>query len=170
MIFTSESGLVDPSRAAEWAIWYLDHLAAMAAVPGIGSAQRLIAMEEGPPPSLALYTVSSPMVFDSEIYLRTRGMGPWRELIDPRHYHRNLFDGLDVAPEVPSDGILLVTDRVVPEPAERRLTWLRATGLDRSTPFRGIAVLSDAAAAHRLAAAVRGPVALYRPVTARLVG
>jgi len=92
-------------------------------------------MEEGPPPSLALYTVSSPAVFDSEIYLRTRGMGPWRELIDQRHYRRNLFDGLDAAPEVPVDGILLV-----------------------------------AAAARRLATAVGGPLALYRVVTARLVG
>ena len=163
MIFTSESGLLDPSRAAEWALWYLDHLEVMAAVPGIGSAQRLVAMEEGPPPSLALYTVSSPAVFDSEIYLRTRGMGPWRELIDQRHYRRNLFDGLD-----PVDGILLVADRDVPQ--EKGLTWLRSVGLDRSTLFRGIAVLPDAAAARRLATAVGGPLALYRVVTARLVG
>ena len=168
MIFTSESGLLDPSRAADWALWYLDHLEVMAAVPGIGSAQRLVAMEEGPPPSLALYTVSSTAVFDSEIYLRTRGMGPWRELIDQRHYRRNLFDGLDAAPEVPVDGILLVADRDVPQ--EKGLTWLRWVGLDRSTLFRGIAVLPDAAAARRLATAVGGPLALYRPVTARLVG
>ena len=175
MIFTSESGLRDPGREAEWALWYLDHLEVMAAVPGIGSAQRLIAMEEGPPPSLALYTVSSPAVFDSEIYLRTRGMGPWRELIDQRHYRRNLFDGLDVAPKVPVDGILLVADRDAPQekgltPQEKGLTWLRSVGLDRSTPFRGLAVLPDAAAARRLATAVGEPVALYRPVTARLIG
>ena len=77
MIFTSESGLTDPSRLAEWGTWYLGHLAAMAAVPGVSSAQRFGALEAGPPPSLAMYTVASPGVFDSAIYLRTRGMGPF---------------------------------------------------------------------------------------------
>lgn len=168
MIFTSQSGLLDPSRAGEWDSWYEGHLAAMAAVPGIGSAQRLIATGEGPPPSLALYTVASPAVFDSETYLRTRGMGPWRELIDPRHYRRNLFDGLETAPEVPAYGILLVADR--DSPYGEGLIWLRAVGLDRSTPFRGIAVLPDYAAARRLAAVLGGAVVLYRPVTARLIG
>jgi hypothetical protein len=47
---------------------------------------------------------------------------------------------------------------------------LRSVGLDRSTLFRGIAVLPDAAAARRLATAVGEPLALYRPVAARLVG
>jgi hypothetical protein len=170
MIFTSQSGLTDPSRVAEWDAWYRGHLAVMAAVPGIGSAQRLIAIEKGPPPSLALYTVASPAVFESEPYLRVRGMGQWRELIDPRHYRRNLFDGLAAAPEIPPDGILLVADRDLPEPMPAGLVWLRAVGLDRSTRFRGVAVLPDAAAGKRLAAVIGGSVGLYRPVTARLLG
>src|SRR5712691_6117555 len=115
MIFTSQSGLLDPSRAAEWDRWYEGHLATMAAVPGILSAQRLTALEEGPPPSLAIYTVASPSVFDSEVYLRTRGMGPWQGLIDRRHYHRNLFDGIETAPEIGAGAILLVADRNLPE-------------------------------------------------------
>ena len=48
MIFTSESGLTDPSRIAEWDRWYRGHLAAMAAVPGVTSAQRFRALGEGP--------------------------------------------------------------------------------------------------------------------------
>jgi hypothetical protein len=167
MIFTSQSGLIDASRDAAWAAWYVGHLEAMAAVPGIGSAQRFAALEPGPPPSLAMYSVASPAVFESEIYLSTRGMGPWQALIDRRHYHRNLFDGLDVAPAVPSDAVLLVADRAAPEPADAALTWLRAVGLDRSTPFRAIAVLPDTQAAQRLRAAIGGTVGLYRPVTRR---
>jgi hypothetical protein len=170
MIFTSASRLVDTRRAAEWDDWYIGHLKAMVSVPGITSAQRLLATEDGPPPSLALYTVVSPAVFTSPIYLRTRGMGPWQALIDPRHHHRNLFDGLDAAPEVPPGGILLVADRAVPEPAGQGLIWLHAVGLDRSTRCRGIAVFLDTASAHRCAASVGGEVALYRPVTPRLIG
>jgi len=170
MIFTSESGLIEPSRAVEWDDWYRGHLEAMVAVPGITSAQRLTAVGDGAPPSLAIYTVASPAVFDSEIYLSTRGMGPWQPLIDRRHYRRNLFDGLDIAPEIAPDDNLLVADRTSPEPAGQGLIWLRAAGLDRSTLFRGVAVLPGAAAARRLAVLLSGPVAFYRPVTARLGG
>jgi hypothetical protein len=168
MIFTSQSGLLDASRGAEWDAWYVGHLAVMAAVPGIGSAQRLIAIADGTPPSLAIYTVASAAVFETADYLRIRGMGPWRDLIDPRHYRRNLFDGLDEAPEIPPDGILVVADRDSPQGAG--LTWLRAVGFDRSTPFRGIAVAADQRTARHMADAIDGPVALYRPVAARLIG
>ena len=162
MIFTSESGLLDASRIEEWDEWYRFHLAAMAAVPGIASAQRFRALDEGPPPSLAMYTVASPAVFDSEIYLRTRGMGPFVSLVDERLHRRNLFDGLDAAPNVPVTATLLVADRSSPEGGD--LIWLRAVGLDRSTAFRGLAVEADAAAARRLAASLGGPAALYRPM------
>jgi hypothetical protein len=167
MIFASQSGLIEPGRSREWDAWYVGHLEAMAAVPGIDSAQRFVALEPGPPPSLAMYSVATPAVFESDIYRRTRGMGPWQAVIDRRHYHRNLFDGLAAAPEVPSGAVLLVVDRAAPEPSDAALTWLRAVDLDRSTPFRGIAVLTDAAAARRRASAIGGTVALYRPVTRR---
>jgi len=167
MIFTSQSGLTDASRAAAWDDWYIGHLEAMAAVPGIGSAQRFAALESGPPPSLAMYSVASAAVFDSEIYRRTRGMGPWQPLIDQRHYHRNLFDGLQTAPDVAAAATLLVIDRETPVSAGPAVTWLRAVGLDRSTPYRGLAVLPDIDVARRQAAAIDGLVALYRPVTRR---
>jgi len=99
MIFTSESGLTDPASLGEWDEWYLGHLAAMAAVPGISSAQRFRALSGGVPPSLAMYTVASASVFDSEIYLRTRGMGRFVSVVDERLHRRNLFAGLDVAPD-----------------------------------------------------------------------
>lgn len=167
MIFTSQSGLTDVAQHAAWDAWYLGHLDAMAAVPGIGSAQRFVAIEPGPPPSLAMYTIASAAVFDSEIYLRTRGMGPWVPLIDQRHYHRNLFEGLDTAPVVSPDDVMLVLDRTAPIGDAAGVAWLRAVGLDRSTTYRGIAVMPDLAAARRHAATIEGPVALYRPVSRR---
>ncbi len=166
MIFTSESGLTDPSRIAEWDEWYRGHLAAMAAVPGISSAQRFRALDEGPPPSLAMYSVASPAVFDSEIYLRTRGMGPFVPLVDRSLHRRNLFEGLDAAPEVPTGGILLVADRAAADPAVEGIVWLKAVAIDRSTPYRGIAVFTDLASAQHAAARLGGA-ACYTPMTER---
>jgi hypothetical protein len=168
MIFTSESGLTDPSRLAEWDAWYRGHLAAMVAVPGVSSAQRFRALDDGPPPSLAMYTVASPAVFDSEIYLRTRGMGPFLPVVDQRLHRRNLFEGLDAAPEVPMGGILMLADRAAAGPAAPGIVWLRAVAIDRSTPYRGTAVFRSLAAARAAAERLGGIVALYAPITERL--
>jgi RimJ/RimL family protein N-acetyltransferase len=166
MIFFSESGLIEPSRRPEWDEWYKGHLAAMASVPGVLSAQRFAALDTGVPPSLAMYTVTSPAVFTSDIYLRVRGMGPWVGLVDETLHRRNLFAGLDNAPEIPEGGVLAVADRAAPEPLDGFI-WLASAGLDGTTPYRGIAVFPDVASARR---ATRGRAALYRPMTARYAG
>jgi RimJ/RimL family protein N-acetyltransferase len=166
MIFFSESALIEPSRHPEWDEWYKGHLAAMTSVPGVLSAQRFAALDRGVPPSLAMYTVTSPAVFQNETYLRVRGMGPWVGLVDETQHRRNLFDGLETAPEIPESGVLAVADRAVPEPIDG-VTWLASAGLDRTTPYRGIAIFPDVATARR---AVKGKAALYRPVTARYLG
>jgi RimJ/RimL family protein N-acetyltransferase len=113
-----------------------------------------------------MYTVTSPAVFTSEIYLSVRGMGPWVGLVDERLHHRNLFDGLETAPEIPEGGVLAVADRATPEPIDG-LTWLSAAGLDRTTPFRGIGFFPDAASARR---ATAGNATIYRPMTGRYAG
>lgn len=166
MIFTSQSGLTDASKLPEWGAWYLGHLEAMTTVPGIDSAQRFWTDEPGHPPNLAMYTVASPAVFESEIYLRVRGMGPWVPLIDRRYYRRNLFDGLDRAPEVAPGQILLVAERDAPTSTDPRITWLRAVGIDKSTPYRGIAVATEPDA-RAFAAALGGAVGIYRPISRR---
>ena len=40
MIFTSQSGLIDADRDADWDVWYIEHLRVMVSVSGIESAQR----------------------------------------------------------------------------------------------------------------------------------
>ena len=164
MIFTSESGLTEPSRRDAWDEWYLGHLAAMAAVPGIASAQRFRALDDGPPPSLAMYTVASPAVFQNELYVKVRGMGPFVSVVDESVHRRNLFEGLDEAPRVAVGGILLVADRAAAGPG---LTWLRAVGLDRSTPYRGVGIFPDLAAARQATAGLDGAVALYAAISDR---
>jgi RimJ/RimL family protein N-acetyltransferase len=162
VIFTSESGLADPGSHAAWDEWYLGHLAAMVAVPGISSAQRFRALDEGPPPSLAMYSIASPAVFENELYQKSRGMGPFVPLVDRRHYRRNLFTGLDLAPAVAEGAILAVLDRDTPDRSLPGVIWLETVGLDRSMAYRGIAVLPNVEAARGW-----GPVSLYAPKTAR---
>jgi hypothetical protein len=166
MIFTSESGLTDPARESDWDRWYVDHLDIMVSVAGVDSAQRFRTSTPGHPPSLAMYTVASADVFQRPYYQSIRGMGEWLPLIDRRYYRRNLFDGAAQAPEVGEDSLLIVADRGRPEPGLAKLdwTWLECVGIDRLTPYRGIAVVAatqgrDLDRAHA--------VAVYRPVTAR---
>lgn len=143
MIFISESGLLDTTRKAEWDAWYLEHLRIMLTVPGITSAQRFETDTPGYPPSLAIYTVRSAAVFTDPHYLSIRGFGPWQPLIDPAQYRRNLFSGLDRAPHVNDHQRLLVVDRAEPSNAMGGIefVWLECVGLDRSTAFRGLAVV-----------------------------
>lgn len=164
MIFMSQSGLSDAAREGDWDRWYLDHLGIMATVPGISSAQRFKTSSPGHSPSLAMYSVSSASVFQDPYYLSVRGMGEWLALIDKQYYRRNLFDGAQRAPEVPEDRVLLVADRGQPEDALAGIawTWLECAGIDRSTPYRGIAVVEDAQA-RNLDQAFR--IGVYRPAT-----
>jgi hypothetical protein len=161
MIFMSQSGLLDPAREAQWDAWYVEHLRIMLTVPGIFSAQRFRTDSPGYPPSLAMYGIAGAQVFDDPYYRSVRGMGEWLPLIDRRYYRRNLFAGLERAPAVPLDGALVLADRESEDAAlaDLNLIWLRCVGIDRSTPYRGIAVVGGAPP-HAFSA-----VAVYRPVT-----
>ena len=164
MIFMSQSGLTDPARESDWDHWYVDHLRIMVSVAGISSAQRFKSSTPGHPPSLAMYSVASPDVFRDPYYLSVRGMGEWLALIDTRFYRRNLFAGLERAPQVAPGDALLVADTSAPEPVPAGVdwTWLECVGIDRSTPWRGIAVIDEARALDLKATA---SIAVYRPAT-----
>ena len=163
MIFMSQSGLTDPARIGDWDAWYIEHLRIMLTVPGIRSAQRFKTESEGYSPSLALYSIAGPQVFEDPYYLSVRGMGEWLPFIDRRHYQRNLFSGLEDAPAVEAGQILLVADRGREDAglAHLGITWLGCAGIDRSTPLRGIAVVDETTP-------LPAGVARYQPVTAHL--
>jgi len=164
MIFMSQSGLADPAREQDWDLWYVEHLRIMTTVPGISSAQRFKTGSSTYSPSLAMYTIASAAVFQDPYYQSVRGMGDWLPLIIRQHYRRNLFDGLKEAPAVSDHELLLVADSTAPEckGCAVPFAWLEATGLDRSTPYRGIAVVPrEQGPAY---AAVAG-LAVYRPVS-----
>ncbi len=165
MIFNSQSGITDNSRAAAWDAWYLEHLRIMATVPGVSSAQRFKTDTPGASPSLAIYSVTSADVFKDPYYLSVRGMGEWLALIDKRYYQRNLFSGLEHAPVVADTQCMLVADRGTPEGAIAGIafTWLKCEGIDHSTPYRGLAVV-DAGKIPTL----DNSIAVYRPASPRM--
>jgi hypothetical protein len=159
----SQSGLVDPARESDWDAWYLEHLRVMASVAGVESAQRFKTATPGYSPSLAMYSMRSEEVFADPYYQSIRGLGEFLPLIDRRHYHRNLFAGLDLAPAVAPGQVLLVWDAA--EAAEAPgldFAWLEAVAVDKSTPYRGIAVIP---ASDARALGDRTDIACYRPVT-----
>jgi hypothetical protein len=164
MIFMSQSGLTVSGRDHDWDRWYGEHLDIMVSVPGISSAQRFKTSTPGHSPSLAMYSLASADVFQDPYYLSVRGMGEWLDLIDRRYYKRNLFDGMARAPEVATGECLLVADRDAPERELAGIdwTWLECVGIDRSTAYRGIAVVASAVA--RRIDPDAG-VALYKPAS-----
>ena len=165
MIFNSQSGITDNSRAADWDAWYLEHLRIMATVPGVSSAQRFKTDTPGASPSLAIYSITSADMFKDPYYLSVRGMGEWLALIDRRYYKRNLFSGIDYAPQVAETQCMLVADRERPEGALGGIefTWLKCEGIDRSTPYRGLAVVDT-----DKVPAFDATIAVYRPASPRM--
>ncbi len=127
----------------------------MHTVNGIDSAVRFQTSSPGWPPSLAMYSIRSPEVFQDPYYLKIRGMGPWAALIEKRFYQRNLFDAVNPSktalssPDVPTNCALIVTDQARPELAIEgvEFLWLKSVGLDHSTPYRGIAIMPKEQAA-----------------------
>lgn len=166
MIFMSQSGLTDQAREAQWDEWYIGHLRIMATVPGVSSAQRFKTDTPGHSPSLAIYSFASADIFKDPYYLSIRGMGEWQALVDKRYYKRNLFEGLEYAPQVGDDARMLVADRERAGGAVAGIefTWLECVGIDRSTPYRGIAVIAAAGLP-----VLDATVAVYRPVSPRMM-
>lgn len=170
MLYMVECAFTDPAREADWSAWYSGpKLTALLSNPNFYESQRLKAIDDVPAPWLALHAVD-PDVFQAAAYKRTGGgtFGEWESLIT--NWSRNLFDGLDRAPEVPEGSLLVMVDR--PEgPSEFpgvALTWLRCVGLDRTATHRGIAVVPANAEA-RVRAAVPGA-RLYTPVSPKRTG
>jgi len=163
MIFMSQSGLTDPTRESDWDAWYIEHLRVMASVEGVASAQRFKTSSPGYPPSTAMYSMRSAAVFQDPYYLSIRGLGEFLPLIDRSQYRRNLFAGLDRAPAVTPDQVLLMWDAAEPREASGiEFAWLEAVAVDKSTPYRGIAVV-PAQGASALSDGLG--IACYGPVT-----
>jgi hypothetical protein len=155
-----------PDWEEEWHVWYDANLTVLLGVQGFRTGQRFKALEGSPPRYLAIYTVDSPEIFESRGYRDVGGGGANSQRFRPAYqvWIRNLFEGIPTAPAVRCDEYLVCMDGETRDHELRDMpvTWLEATGLDQSTPYRGIAVVKP-----RQLALVRGrpDLTVYRPIT-----
>ncbi len=129
----------------EWSDWYNGNLNVLLAVPGFRSAQRFRNVGEKPL-YLAIYTVDSPAVFQTQTYIHAGGNGANSARFRPAYqmWKRNLFDDNASATPVDTGKYLLVEDvvdaSVPPRPGARRLP---CTGMHQTTAFRDLTVLLE---------------------------
>jgi hypothetical protein len=148
----------------EWSDWYNGNLNVLLAVPGFRSAQRF--RNAGASPRyLAIYTIDSPAVFQTQTYIDAGGNGANSVRFRPAYqmWKRNLFDDKMPATNVDISKYLLVEDmadaRAPLRPGARRLP---CTGMHQTTAFRDLAVLAEPLAA------LRDSAVCYRPLTPML--
>jgi hypothetical protein len=148
----------------EWSDWYNGNLSVLLSVPGFRSAQRFRNVGESPR-YLAIYTVDSPEVFQTQTYVNAGGNGANSVRFRPAYqmWKRNLFDSGNRALSVDMNQFLLVEDiaeaSVAPRAGAQRLP---CSGMHKTTAFRDLTVLSaplDGLAQNALC---------YRPLTPQL--
>jgi hypothetical protein len=171
MLYMVEMDFTQPARQTEWNAWYLHHLEVLLSVPGFRTAQRFLCTTPHTAPYLAVYSVDSAEVFESDAY-RARGgrdsTGEWKSTMV--NWDRNLFSGVDRAPGVSDGELLLMAEdaRAVASCTQIGFSWLAPAGLDRSVAKRAIAVAQESQA-HRVVQVSGGRVRAYSPLMAQRV-
>ena len=170
MLYMVEMDFTQPARKAAWDAWYAQHLEVLLTVPGFHTAQRFLCAVPHPAPYLAVYSVDSAEAFESDAY-RARGgrdsTGAWKPSMV--NWDRNLFAGIDRAPAVSADELLLLAEDVsaVSAHPDAAFRWLDAVGLDRTLTKRALAVVK--AQGHRLLPAADA-IRAYRPLMSQRLG
>ena len=167
MIYMVDHVYVDPATEPQWHEWYAGYLQKLVSVPGIATAQRFKAFNCAPPRYLAMYSVASADVYESETYKNMGGGGSQSARFHYAYqsWTRNLFEGAAGAPTVRDGQRILVFDREhrdLDSPLASRATWLEAVGLHMTTRYRAFLVL-DADEAVDTASLAR--CYLYEPFT-----
>jgi len=167
-IYMVQHAFSRPEWEDEWNAWYEVNLKILLGVPGFRSGQRFKALGKTPPHYMAVYTVDSPAVFESKLYIEAGGGGTNSQRFRPAYqvWLRNLFEGIAVAPAVGAAEVLVALDCSARQsgPAGVSLTWLESTGFHKTTPLRGIGV----AAQNQVAELQRdAALCLYSPITAQ---
>ena len=161
-----ECSFNDPKHEDDWNRYYSGpKLDQVLAVPGFRTSQRFIALDDLPGRYLAIHTVASPQVVGGTNYKAGGGgnFAQWQSFIT--EWKRNLLDGCVVAPAVPLDQRLLLSDRRPQDLDLRDVPAIRlvTVGLDQSTPQRVIASVGSARAVE-IGRAQPGAFRVYKPM------
>lgn len=148
----------------EWSDWYNGNLNVLLSVPGFRSAQRFRNVGDKPL-YLAIYTVDSPAVFQTQTYINAGGNGANSARFRPAYqmWKRNLFDDPGRALSVDMTRFLLVEDIAdAGTPARAGAKRLPCTGMHKTTAYRDLTALAaplDGLPDHAVC---------YRPLTPQL--
>lgn len=171
MIYMVECAFTEPAREVAWNAFYdADKLPTLLALPGFRASQRFRAILDTPAPYLAVHSVRDAAAFEQASY-RAAGGGTfvgWDELVT--NWHRNLFTGMEAAPEVAATDRLVMLDDPAMAHAARgaTFTWLDIAGLDCTTARRGLAIV-DRATGEALAREAAGSLLVFAPIGGRQV-
>lgn len=170
MIYTVECAFTDPAREDEWNVHYsgekLDNLLRL---PGWRTSQRFRALTPINAPYFAMHTLRDAGVLGGQYRSVGGGVfGGWEGKIS--NWHRNLFAGIDTAPEVMPDECLVLTKdpAVAFQLPTLNFRWMDACGLDRSVALCGLAIASRASG-ESLAMHHADKVRVYEPIMPRKV-
>lgn len=169
MIYMVEAALGKDNTDADWDEWYAEMkpFPLVLSVQGLNSAQRFKGLMS-PPAYLAIYSIENADVMSSPSY---KGIGGgnflkdrWKPFLSL--WTRNVYAGLDDAPDFSSDRLVLILDSDRPVwPFEVPVTWLESRGLDRTAPYRALASVPESDW-DRLAQA-HPAIRAFRPITKR---
>jgi hypothetical protein len=127
----------------EWSDWYNGNLSVLLAVPGFRSAQRFRNAGDSPR-YLAIYTIDSPAVFQTQTYINAGGNGANSVRFRPAYqmWKRNLFDDSMPATHVDTSQYLLVEDVAdASAPLRPGAKRLPCSGMHKTTAYRDLSVL-----------------------------
>ncbi len=172
MIYMVDHIFANPQTEPAWHEWYTGYLQKLLSVPGFGSAQRFKAIDETPHRFLAMYSVKSADVYDSQGYKNIGGGGSQSARFhgDYQLWTRNLFEGANDVPVVNEGQCVYALDSDAPD---RKLLlsqtplWLKSVGLHQTTKYRAVIVL-DANLLGAAKAAAGGEGRFYARFTPRL--
>lgn len=172
MIYMVDHVFANPQTEPAWHEWYSGYLHKLMSVPGFGSAQRFKAINETPHRFLAMYSVASADVYQSEGYKAIGGGGSQSARFhgDYNLWTRNLFEGANDVPVVKDRQWVYALDSATPDrvvPFGEKPLWLKSVGLHQTTPYRAVVVL-DAATLETARAKAAGAGFFYTPFTPRL--
>jgi hypothetical protein len=162
----------NPQTEPAWHEWYTGYLQKLLSVPGFGSAQRFKAINETPHRFLAMYSVKSAEVYESQSYKNIGGGGSQSARFhgDYQLWTRNLFEGAEAVPVVNEGQCVYALDSDSPDrklPFAQSPLWLKSVGLHQTTHYRAVVVLDgNLLGAAKTAAAGEGR--FYAPFTPRL--
>ncbi len=172
MIYMVDHVFANPQTEPAWHEWYSGYLHKLMSVPGFGSAQRFKALDETPSRFLAMYSVESAAVYESQGYKNIGGGGSQSARFhgDYKLWTRNLFEGANDVPVVNAGQCVYALDSDSPDrklPFTQTPLWLKSVGLHQTTQHRAIVVF-DAGAVAAARKAVGGDGRFYASFTARL--